>query len=45
MNCPSALNSTWKLSGDSHVTSLSGDTSGIDLNGYTLYVNGTAWST
>ncbi len=37
-------NATWKLDGDSHVNSLSGDTSGIDLNGHTLYVNGEAWS-
>ncbi|MBQ6585218.1 MAG: hypothetical protein IJH83_00235 [Coriobacteriales bacterium] len=36
--------STWKLTADSYVTSLSGDTSGIDLNGHTLYVNGVAWS-
>ena len=34
--------STWTLTGDSYVTSLSGDTSGINLNGYTLYVNGSA---
>ncbi len=32
--------STWTLTGDSYVSSLSGDTSGIDLNGYTLYVGG-----
>ena len=36
--------STWTLTGDSYVTSLSGDTSGIDLNGCTLYVNGVAWN-
>ena len=36
--------STWTLTGDSYVTSLSGDTSGINLNGYTLYVNGVAWN-
>ena len=36
--------STWTLTGDSYVSSLSGDTSGIDLNGHTLYVNGTAWN-
>jgi len=35
--------STWKLTADSYVTSLSGDTSGIDLNGHTLFVNGVAW--
>ncbi len=36
--------STWTLTGDSYVTSLSGDTSGIDTNGYTLYVNGKAYN-
>ena len=36
--------STWTLTGDSYITSLSGDTSGINLNGYTLYVNGVAWN-
>jgi len=36
--------STWTLTGDSYISSLSGDTSGIDLNGYTLYVNGTAFT-
>lgn len=37
-------NSAWTLTGDSYVTSLFGDTVGIDLNGYTLYVNGVAWN-
>ena len=32
--------STWTLTGDSYITSLSGDTTGIDLNGFTLYVGG-----
>lgn len=32
---------TWTLTGDSYVSSLSGDTSGINLNGHKLYVNGT----
>ena len=32
--------SSWTLTGDSYITSLSGDTSGIDLNGYSLYVGG-----
>ena len=36
--------STWKLTGDSSVSSLSGDTSGIDLNGFTLLVGGKASS-
>ena len=34
----------WTLDGDSYITSLAGDTSGIDLNGHTLYVNGKAWT-
>ena len=32
--------STWTLTGDSYITSLSGDTTGIELNGFTLYVGG-----
>ena len=36
--------STWTLTADSYVSELSGDTSGINLNGHTLYVNGQAWS-
>ena len=36
--------STWTLTGDSYITSLSGDLSGLDLNGYTLYVNGVAYT-
>jgi hypothetical protein len=35
--------STWTLTGDSYVTELSGTTDNIDLNGYTLYVNGVAF--
>jgi len=35
--------STWTLTGDSEVSSLSGELSGIDLNGYSLTVNGTAF--
>ena len=34
--------STWTLTGDSYVTSFSGDASNVISNGYTLYVNGTA---
>jgi hypothetical protein len=34
--------STWTLTGDSYITELNGDTAGINTNGYTLYVNGTA---
>ena len=36
--------STWTLTGDSYITSLSGDLSGLNLNGYTLYVNGVAYA-
>ena len=35
--------SKWTLTGDSYVSSLSGDTNGVDLNGHTLYVGGVAW--
>ena len=35
--------STWTLTGDSYITSLSGDLSGLNLNGYSLYVNGAVW--
>ncbi len=35
-------NSTWTLTADSSVTSLEGDPSRVDTNGYTLYVNGKA---
>ncbi len=31
---------TWTLTGDSYITSLTCDADSIDLNGYTLYVNG-----
>lgn len=34
--------STWTLTGDSYITSFSGDASNIISNGYTLYVSGTA---
>ena len=33
-------NSTWKLTGDSYIKGLSCDEDAIDLNGYTLYING-----
>lgn len=36
--------STWTLTGDSYITALDGDLSGLDLNGYTLFVNGVAFS-
>ena len=35
--------STWKLTGDSYITSLSCDEDAIDLNGFTLYVNGSTY--
>lgn len=35
-------NSTWKLTGDSYITSFEGSMDNVDLNGYTLYVNGTS---
>lgn len=35
--------STWKLTGDSYITEFDGDASGLDTNGYTLYVNGVAY--
>ncbi|MBR1873283.1 MAG: fibronectin type III domain-containing protein, partial [Eubacterium sp.] len=37
------LNGGWKLTADSYVTSISGSGT-IDYNGYTLYVNGTAYT-
>ncbi|MBR2528716.1 MAG: hypothetical protein IKE58_09650 [Blautia sp.] len=33
--------SVWTLTGDSYITSLDGDLSSIDLNGYHLYIDGT----
>lgn len=36
--------SKWILTGDSHVTSLTCDADAIDLNGYTLYVDGDAYA-
>ena len=34
--------STWSLTGDTYVSSFSGDTANISFNGYTLYVDGAA---
>ena len=34
--------STWILTGDSYVTAFDGDLSNVNLNGFTLYVNGVA---
>lgn len=36
--------SVWKLTGDSYIDSIEGDLSGLDLNGYTLYVSGVAYA-
>ena len=36
--------SAWTLTGDSYVTSIDGDLSGLDLNGFNLYVNGVAYA-
>ena len=36
--------STWTLTGDSYITSLTCEADSISLNGYTLYVNGTAYT-
>ncbi len=36
--------STWTLTGDSYISGLTCDTASINLNGYTLYVNGTAYT-
>lgn len=34
--------STWTLTGDSFISEFNGDLSNVDLNGYTLYINGEA---
>ena len=34
--------STWTLTGDSYVTEFNGDLNNVVLNGYTMYINGTA---
>ena len=34
--------STWTLTGDTYISSFTGDASGVISNGYTLYVNGVA---
>ena len=35
--------SSWTLTADSYVTSFNGDKTNVNLNGYTLYVNGVAY--
>ena len=35
-------NSSWTLQGDSYISGFTGDLANVELNGYTLYVNGTA---
>jgi len=37
-------NSTWTLTSDSYISSLEGNKEGLNLNGYTLYVNGIAYT-
>ena len=34
--------STWTLTGDTYITSFSGNAANVISNGYTLYVNGVA---
>ena len=34
--------STWTLTGDSYITAFNGNMDNVNLNGYTLYVNGAA---
>jgi hypothetical protein len=34
--------STWALTGDTYITSFTGDAANVVSNGYTLYVNGVA---
>ncbi len=36
-------NSVWKLTGDSYITELGGHIENIEMNGYTLYVNGSVF--
>ena len=36
--------SEWTLTGDSEISSLQGDLTGLNLNGYTLYVDGEAYT-
>ncbi len=31
---------SWTLTSDSSISALNGDVSGLNINGYTLYVNG-----
>ena len=35
-------NAAWTLTGDSFITALNGDLENVDLNGFTLYINGVA---
>ena len=35
--------SSWVLTGDSYITAIDGDLSGLDLNGYELYIDGTPY--
>ena len=36
--------STWTLTGDTYIDSFNGDLSSVNLNGYTLYINGVAYT-
>ena len=36
--------SKWTLTADTYITSFDGDVSNVIINGYTLYVNGTAFT-
>ena len=40
VNVTMSDDSTWTLTADTYITSLIGDTSRINANGYHLYVNG-----
>ena len=42
VNVSLASGTTWVLTGDSYITSFSGDVSQITTNGYSVFVNGTA---
>ena len=43
VNVTISKDSTWNLTDDSYITSLDAEENSINLNGYTLYVNGNAY--
>ena len=43
VNVTISADSTWNLTDDSYITSLNANDDSINLNGYTLYVNGSAY--